>query len=92
MLRHNSGMRPSAERASELVNHAQVDSGAAELLRDADRASGWILLVDGTPQSYVDLDDPQYLDFEYVRRLGTSSTSRPSRASRSGCFTWAAAG
>ena len=70
MLRHNGGMRPSGERASELVNHAQVDSGAAELLRDADRATGWMLLVDGTPQSYVDLDDPQYLDFEYVRRLG----------------------
>jgi len=52
------------------VNHARVDSGAAELLRDADRDTGWMLLVDGTPQSYVDLDDPLYLDFEYVRRLG----------------------
>jgi len=26
--------------------------------------------VDGTPQSHVDLDDPSYLSFEYVRRLG----------------------
>ncbi len=26
--------------------------------------------MDGTPQSHVDLDDPQYLDFEYMRRLG----------------------
>jgi spermidine synthase len=29
-----------------------------------------LLLVDGTPQSHVDLDDPTYLSFEYVRRLG----------------------
>lgn len=29
-----------------------------------------MLLVDGTPQSHVDLDDPQYLEFEYMRRLG----------------------
>jgi spermidine synthase len=29
-----------------------------------------MLLVDGVPQSHVDLDDPEYLDFEYVRRLG----------------------
>lgn len=29
-----------------------------------------MLTVDGTPQSYVDLDDPTYLAFDYVRRLG----------------------
>src|SRR4030081_1541605 len=44
--------------------------GAAELLRDLDRANGWLLSVDGVAQSYVDLDDPTYLDFDYVRRIG----------------------
>ena len=44
--------------------------GCAELLRDADRRAGWVLLIDGIPQSHVDLDDPGYLEFEYVRRLG----------------------
>jgi spermidine synthase len=29
-----------------------------------------MLLVDGIPQSHVDLDDPEYLEFEYMRRLG----------------------
>ena len=29
-----------------------------------------MLLVDGVPQSHVDLADPSYLDFEYVRRIG----------------------
>ena len=47
-----------------------VDSGMAELLLDADRPGAWMLLVDGVPQSHVDLDDPKYLDFEYMRRLG----------------------
>jgi spermidine synthase len=47
-----------------------VDSGMAELLLDADRPGAWMLLVDGVPQSHVDLDDPEYLDFEYMRRLG----------------------
>jgi spermidine synthase len=29
-----------------------------------------MLLIQGVPQSHVDLDDPTYLEFEYVRRLG----------------------
>jgi spermidine synthase len=41
-----------------------------ELLADPDRPRAWTLLVDSTPQSYVDLDDPRYLDFEYMQRLG----------------------
>jgi spermidine synthase len=28
------------------------------------------VLLDGTPQSHVDLDDPTHLEFEYVRRFG----------------------
>jgi len=44
--------------------------GTAELLADADRDGSWMLLVDGTPQSHVDLDDPTHLEFEYVRRMG----------------------
>lgn len=42
-------------------------SGEIELLADADRPGGWLLLVDRIRQSYVDLDDPTYLDFEYVQ-------------------------
>jgi spermidine synthase len=48
----------------------RVDYGMAELVADPARARAWTLLIDGTPQSHVDLDDPEYLDFEYVRRLG----------------------
>lgn len=46
-------------------------SGArVSVQRDPDRASGRLLFVDGVPQSHVDLADPTYLAFEYVRRLG----------------------
>ncbi|KOG13172.1 spermidine synthase [Streptomyces viridochromogenes] len=48
----------------------RVDGGLAELIPDRDRARAWTLLVDGAPQSHVDLDDPAYLSFEYQRRLG----------------------
>ncbi|KOV84255.1 spermine synthase [Streptomyces sp. NRRL WC-3618] len=47
-----------------------VDGGLAELVPDRDRARAWTLLIDGAPQSHVDLDDPAYLSFEYQRRLG----------------------
>jgi spermidine synthase len=46
-----------------------VLTGSAELLADADRPGGWLLLVDRIRQSYVDLDDPTYLDFEYLQML-----------------------
>jgi len=48
-----------------------VELGTATLLPDARRPAGWTLLVDRVPQSYVDLDDPTYLEFEYVRRLAS---------------------
>jgi spermidine synthase len=47
-----------------------VAGGTAELLGDADRDGSWVLLVDGTPQSHVDLQQPGHLEFEYVRRMG----------------------
>jgi spermidine synthase len=47
-----------------------VDGGLAQLVPDPDRDRAWTLLVDGAPQSHVDLDDPAYLSFEYQRRLG----------------------
>ncbi|MGW8952953.1 spermidine synthase [Streptomyces sp. NPDC055709] len=46
-----------------------VDHGTAKLMPDIDRARAWLLTVDGAPQSYVDLDDPTHLEFEYARRL-----------------------
>ncbi|KLJ03128.1 fused MFS/spermidine synthase [Streptomyces albidoflavus] len=47
-----------------------VDGGTAELRPDPERAEGWSLLIDGAPQSHVDLADPSHLAFSYQRRLG----------------------
>ncbi|MFJ9018458.1 spermidine synthase [Streptomyces sp. NPDC102259] len=47
-----------------------VDGGLAQLVPDRDRARAWTLLIDGAPQSHVDLEDPAFLSFEYQRRLG----------------------
>ncbi|WP_106397872.1 spermidine synthase [Actinocorallia populi] len=47
-----------------------VAQGEAELLRDADRDNGWVISIRGVPQSYLDLDDPTHLNFEYMRLLG----------------------
>ncbi|MFF7893381.1 spermidine synthase [Streptomyces sp. NPDC007907] len=47
-----------------------VDHGFAKLMPDVDRQRAWLLTVDGAPQSYVDLDEPAHLEFEYTRRLG----------------------
>jgi spermidine synthase len=49
----------------------QTRYGTARLVPDPERPTGWRLLVDGVPQSYVDADDPRFLGFEYARRLGS---------------------
>jgi spermidine synthase len=58
------------DRVARAVITAEVDHGMAELVGDPDRPQAWTLLLDGTAQSYVDLDDPTHLEFEYIRRLG----------------------
>ncbi|SCL31373.1 Methyltransferase domain-containing protein [Micromonospora nigra] len=61
------GRRRGADRVT-----AQVDTGVAELVPDPDRPGSWTLLLDGVPQSHVDLDDPTHLEFEYVRRFAAA--------------------
>lgn len=46
-------------------------SGLIARLEESRFARGsWQLTIDGTPQSHVELDQPGYLGFEYVRRIG----------------------
>ncbi|MDM4718123.1 fused MFS/spermidine synthase [Micromonospora sp. WMMA1363] len=59
------------KRAADRVT-ARVDTGVAELVPDPTRPGSWTLLLDGAPQSHVDLADPTHLEFEYVRRLGAA--------------------
>jgi spermidine synthase len=46
-----------------------VDLGTAEFVPDPRRRRAWTLLVDGVAQSYVDIDRPAHLEFEYARRV-----------------------
>jgi len=64
------GMRNRERREATAVVRAEVDHAVAELVGDLDRPHAWTLILDGTAQSHVDLDDPTHLEFEYVRRLG----------------------
>ncbi|WP_264203694.1 spermidine synthase [Streptomyces bambusae] len=59
----------------------EVGGGTAKLMPDVDSGNAWLLTVSGAPQSYVDLDDPTHLEFEYVRRLGhvLDTVAAPSR-------------
>ncbi|MFI1801371.1 spermidine synthase [Streptomyces sp. NPDC020379] len=59
-----------------------VDCGTAKLLPDIDSPRAWLLTVDGAPQSYVDLDDPTHLEFEYAQRVAhvLDSAAEPGRA------------
>jgi spermidine synthase len=43
----------------------------ARVVADPDRASGRTLVLDGLRHSYVDLDDPTFLEFTYVRAIAS---------------------
>ncbi|MFC7840244.1 spermidine synthase [Streptomyces sp. NPDC057382] len=74
-----------SRQAGEQAVVENVDGGLAELIPDRERRRAWTLVIDGAPQSHVDLDDPAYLSFEYQRRLGhvidlTAPAGRPLHA------------
>ncbi|PZF79161.1 spermidine synthase, partial [Jiangella anatolica] len=47
-----------------------IDSGTAELVPDRSDPGGWTIMVNGVPSSYVHLNDPTRLDFEYMQWTG----------------------
>lgn len=54
----------------ELERRLAASGHLARLEESRTRPGAWTLYVDGTPQSHVDLEDPEWLGFEYVRRIG----------------------
>lgn len=52
---------------SSLLGEFPIDTGTAIIESDPYGANRYILKVNGVPSSHVDLDDPGYLDFEYMR-------------------------
>ncbi|WP_436526621.1 spermidine synthase [Actinoplanes sp. HUAS TT8] len=74
-----------AQRKASRRRMETVASGVAELVPDPDRDTAFTLLLDDAPQSHVDLADPTYLQFEYVRRIAAAidlvaEPGRPLRA------------
>lgn len=61
---------PGPYDAEPLPVGRRTDLGWAKLMPDIDHDGGWLLTLDDTPQSYVDLGDPTHLEFEYTRRIG----------------------
>ncbi|GAA3931312.1 fused MFS/spermidine synthase [Microbacterium soli] len=58
-------------RARDTANpRARLDHGGIAEIVPSEFTSGFELIVDDTPQSHVDLDDPTHLHFEYVVRMG----------------------
>lgn len=49
---------------------ARLSDGRAARIIPSPFASGFEVVVDGTPQSHVDPADPEHLHFEYVARMG----------------------
>lgn len=59
----------TARRPSPVAGSWPVRFGTAALLADDDVIDGWLLEVDGIPQSFVHLADPTYLEFGYVQLI-----------------------
>ncbi|GAB2711874.1 spermidine synthase [Microbacterium marinum] len=57
-------------RDSDDVPGVRLSDGRSARIIPGRFAGGWELVVETTPQSHVDLDDPSHLHFEYVARMG----------------------
>jgi hypothetical protein len=58
-----------------------IDTGDCELIADQDNSNGWLLKINGVMSSHIDLADPLFLDFEYMRWMAALIESRwPAKA------------
>jgi hypothetical protein len=53
-----------------------IDTGDCELIPDQDNSTGWLLRINGVMSSHIDLADPLFLDFEYMRWIAALVESR----------------
>jgi hypothetical protein len=53
-----------------------IDTGDCELVADQDNSTGWLLKINGVMSSHIDLADPLFLDFEYMRWMAALIESR----------------
>jgi spermidine synthase len=60
---------PAGNRRSRRASLVLFSEGHVEVRRDSDRPSGRWLFLEGMEASYVDLGQPEHLEFAYVRRI-----------------------
>ena len=72
------GSRP----AGPVAGVYYIDTGDCELIPDQDNSTGWLLRINGVMSSHIDLADPLFLDFEYMRWIAALVESRWPRESR----------
>lgn len=53
-----------------------IDTGDCQLIADQDNSTGWLLKINGVMSSHIDLADPLFLDFEYMRWMAALIESR----------------
>lgn len=53
--------------ADPIPGDYRTDHASVRIAMDADREHGWMVLLDDVLASYVALDDPTHLEFEYTR-------------------------
>lgn len=53
-----------------------IETGDCELIADQDNSTGWLLRINGVMSSHIDLADPLFLDFEYMRWMAALLESR----------------
>jgi hypothetical protein len=61
-----------------------IDTGDCELIADQDNSNGWLLRINGVMSSHIDLADPLFLDFEYMRWMAALIESRWPPQARNG--------
>jgi len=67
-----AGARPDGPTAGVYY----IDTGDCELIQDQDNSNGWLLKINGVMSSHIDLADPLFLDFEYMRWIAALVESR----------------
>ncbi|WP_187975537.1 spermidine synthase [Corynebacterium poyangense] len=84
MARKHSGHRQrrrhhtssaSGSPITDVAGTYPIDSGTLEVVRDDLISHSWLLKVNGVPSSHLHLEDPSYLDFEYMRWMAYAMES-----------------
>ncbi len=67
---------PGARPSGPVEGVYYIDTGDCELIADQDNSTGWLLKINGVMSSHIDLADPLFLDFEYMRWMAALIESR----------------